>query len=888
MQKLILAIFLGLTGYNFAQNVRLDWAKSAGNIPLQDYSYGLSVDDSGNVYTTGSYALTCDFNPGVGIANRTAVGGGDIYVHKLDNSGNFKWVKSIGGISTDTGADIKTDSLGNVYVTGYFNGTADFDPGIGVLNLTSNGLEDAFIIKLDFLGNLIWAKLFGGTQDDGGVALAFDTELNVYITGYFNGTTDFDPGVGVMNITSSGDRDIFVQKLDSDGNFVWIKTAGGTLSDSPGGIDVDLTNNVYVSGNFSGTSNFNPEGVAVNRISLGDFDAFVMKLHEGGDLAWVRTFGSTFREIGRDICLDELNNVLITGRFSLTVDFDPGPSIYNLTHNGNFDAYLLKLNSDGNFIWAKSFGGSDEDIGHVVRSDSENNLYLAGYFDLAVDFDPGPESLVLEAVGSEDIYCVKINSLGDLIWVKTFGGTLIENVFGLDVDSDLNVYLSGFFEGVGDFDPGYDTLELDAGGSNFDFYVLKMAPCTPDETTDTIVACNSYTWIDGIEYFESTTTPIFVMSDTSRCDSIVSLYLTILPSVSATDVIEACDSYTWINGIEYTEDNDVATFTLTNEFGCDSVVTLNLTILSSSSGTDVQTACDSLLWTDGIMYYADNFTATDTFINAAGCDSIVTLNLTINHSNTGTDAQIACDSFVWIDGITYYEDNDEATFTLANEVGCDSVVTLNLVVNYSSAGTDEKTACQSYEWIDGIEYFEDNTSATFNLINSVGCDSVVTLNLDIIEVNLEVSNDDPVLTAIETDAAYQWLDCLNAYSEIVGANEESYIPENDGEYAVEISKLGCVDTSDCYTIETASLLKSQEKNTIILYPNPNNGLFNINLGAVQATLIQISSANGTIIYSNSTNLAGIHQIALNISAGLYFVDVWTESGTYQMKLVVEE
>jgi hypothetical protein len=401
------------------------------------------------------------------------------------------------------------------------------------------------------------------------------------------------------------------------------------------------------------------------------------------------------------------------------------------------------------------------------------------------------------------------------------------------------------------------------------------------------VACNSYTWIDGIEYFESTTTPIFVMADTSRCDSIVSLHLTILPSVSTTDVIEACDTYTWIDGIEYIEDNDVATFTLTNEFGCDSVVTLDLTILSSSSGTDVQTACDSLLWTDGIMYYTDNFSATDTFVNAVGCDSVVTLNLTINHSNTGTDAQIACDSFVWIDGITYYEDNDEATFTLTNDVGCDSVVTLNLFVNYSSAGIDEKTACQSYEWIDGIEYFEDNTTATFNLINSVGCDSVVTLNLDIIDINLEVSNDDPVLTAIETDALYQWLDCLNAYSEILGANEESYVPENDGEYAVEISKLGCIDTSDCYTIETASLLKSQEKNLIILYPNPNNGLFNINLGQVQATLIQISSANGAIIYSNSTNLTGIHQIALNISAGLYFVDVWTESGTYQMKLVVE-
>ncbi len=889
MQKLILAIFLGLTGYNFAQNVRLDWAKSAGNVPLQDFSYGLSVDDSGNVYTTGFYALTADLNTDIGVEEFTAMGSSDIFIHKVDNNGYFKWAKSIGGVSEDIGFGIITDSEGNVYVTGFFTGSVDFDPNDGVHIRTSvSSSRDIFVLKLDSLGNFIWANSFGGSSSDRGTSIALDEIGNVYITGFYSATADFDPSIGTFNLTSGGGTDIYVLKLDTDGNFQWVNGYGSSGADSGREVIIDNFNNILITGYYSATVDFNPYGVSAIETSLGAEDGFILKLDNAGNHLWSHSIGGPgSSDWGNSIKIDSFNNVFIVGQFRNSVDFNPGMSDSIITAV-DLDGYILKLGSEGEFTWVRVITGDDEVIVNKLVLNTENEIFVTGRFSETTDFDPNEGVYELDAgMFRDDVYLLKLDASGEFIWVKQYDSNDLSGAHGLGIDNSSNIFLSGHFEGTMDFDPSTNELEITAPMDNDDFFILKMAPCTPEETTDTIVACNSYTWIDGIEYFESTTTPIFVMSDTSRCDSIVSLHLTILPSVSATDVIEACDSYTWINGIEYTEDNDVATFTLTNEFGCDSVVTLNLTILSSSSGTDVQTACDSLLWTDGIMYYADNFTATDTFVNAVGCDSVVTLNLTINHSNTGIDTQIACDSFVWIDGITYYEDNDEATFTLTNEVGCDSVITLNLVVNYSSAGIDEKTACQSYEWIDGIEYFEDNTSATFNLINSVGCDSVVTLNLDIIEVNLEVSNDDPVLTAIETDAAYQWLDCLNAYSEILGSNEESYIPENDGEYAVEISKLGCVDTSDCYTIETASLLKSQEKNSIILYPNPNNGLFNINLDQVQATLIQISSANGTIIYSNSTNLTGIHQIALNISAGLYFVDVWTKSGTYQMKLVVE-
>ena len=191
------------------------------------------------------------------------------------------------------------------------------------------------------------------------------------------------------------------------------------------------------------------------------------------------------------------------------------------------------------------------------------------------------------------------------------------------------------------------------------------------------------------------------MVNAAGCDSVVTLNLTINNSTTGTDVQTACDSYKWIDGVTYTSSNTSAKDTLVNAAGCDSVVTLNLTI-NSNTGTDVQTACDSYTWINNITYTSSNTSAKDTLVNAAGCDSVVTLNLTINNSNTGTDVQTACDSYKWIDGVTYTASNTSAKDTLVNAAGCDSVVTLNLTINNSNTGTDTHTACDSYTWIDGL------------------------------------------------------------------------------------------------------------------------------------------------------------------------------------------
>ena len=194
--------------------------------------------------------------------------------------------------------------------------------------------------------------------------------------------------------------------------------------------------------------------------------------------------------------------------------------------------------------------------------------------------------------------------------------------------------------------------------------------------------------------------------------------------------VTACDSYEW-NNETYNESGDYQhIFTAVN--GCDSVVTLHLTINRSNTGIDTQTACNSYEWIDGVTYIESTNEPTFTLTNATGCDSVVTLHLTINHSNTGIDEQTACDSYTWIDGVTYTASTNDPTFTLTNATGCDSVVTLHLTINHSNTGIDEQTACDSYTWIDGVTYTASTNDPTFTLTNAAGCDSVVTLHLTMV------------------------------------------------------------------------------------------------------------------------------------------------------------
>jgi hypothetical protein len=678
--KKVVFIFYSIFFFHslFSQEAGFDWAGSFGSSTFEEVN-SICSDNLGNSYVTGPFIATIDFDFGIDVYELVPIGGADMFIAKYSNSGEFEWCKHIGNPLDVSGYDIYCDEAGNLFITGYFSGTVDFDAGAEVFELNGGLNGDCFILKLDTDGNFVWAKSFGDGLLDIGVEITTDDAGNIYTTGTFQGTVDFDPSVGVFDITSNGEEDVFIQKLNSAGELIWAKSIGGAAEERVETIAVDGTENIYLGGKFEGSCDFNPDLGVYSYTSNGLFDGYVLKLNTDGSFDWAIQNGGSSQETVFSVKIDTEDHIYVAGSFMNTVDFQPGIGVSEKTSNGSRDVFVQKLNNEGDLIWVKTFGGSGWD--QLKDMEIRDEVFLTGYFVETVDFDPNGGVLNLTSNGSADVFIQKLDFSGNLIWAKAFGGSGYEEGFGISVTLSNDLFSIGTFENTVDFNPNEDEFDLTSNGE-YDIFILKLNACSPNAVTDVVNSCISYTWIDGT---------------------------------------------------------------------------------------------------------------------------------------------------------TYYEDNNSATVTLTNILGCDSVVTLDLTIN---------------------------------------------------EVNITTTAVGGVLSSNAIGATYQWLDCNDAYSEIAGATNQSYTPIDDGDYAVKVTIGSCTDTSACIAVDGVGLTDNN-LSQIHLYPNPNNGLFNINLGQVQATLIQISSANGTIIYSNSTNLTGIHQIALNISAGLYFVDVLTESGTYQMKLVVE-
>jgi gliding motility-associated-like protein len=258
---------------------------------------------------------------------------------------------------------------------------------------------------------------------------------------------------------------------------------------------------------------------------------------------------------------------------------------------------------------------------------------------------------------------------------------------------------------------------------------------------DTVTTCDSYTWIDGITYTTSTNLPRFVVPLSNGCDSVVSLALTINSSNSSVDSITSCDSFTWINGNTYTASTNTPTYLLTSVSGCDSLVTLYLTINHSTAAIDSIVACDSYTWIDGNTYTGSTNLPTYLMTSTNGCDSLIRLKLTINHSTVDVDSVVSCGSFTWIDGNTYTSSTNTPSFLMTGPNGCDRFVLLDLTINNSTSTIDSVVSCDNYTWIDGNTYTTSTNLPTFILTRSNGCDSVVSLALTI---NFSISSVDTI------------------------------------------------------------------------------------------------------------------------------------------------
>jgi hypothetical protein len=463
-----------------------EWVSQFGGMD-NEYGQDVVADDSGNVYSTGYFYGTSDFDPSVGTFDLTSPAQQDIYVSKLDVNGDFVWAHRFGNIERNRGNAITIDKDTNIYISGYFEGTVDFDPGAGVEEKTSLGIVDCFILKLNKNGAFIWVKHIGGSGAEESLDLHVDNDGNLLASGYMTAEADFDlDGAGLV-LTSTGARDPFILKLDENGNTIWLNQLEGSGDGYPSGIYTDNNNNVYNTGFFAGDCDFDPSPNNSIKTSNGGNDIYIVKFDEMGTYNWSRSVGSTGDDRSNDVVVNDTGQVFMTGQFEQTVDFDPSTGTNDLVAQGGIESFLWSLNSTGDFLWANAIGGTGSDLGFDLDIDGNGGLYSVGYFSGVSTFDITNQ---LTSAGGNDIYILKTNFNGNLIWVEQMGGTSDDLAIGLDVSTNWDVHVTGFFQGTADFDPTNTNTQLTSTDLR-DAYVYKMSQLCVQPIQDSVLASDT-------------------------------------------------------------------------------------------------------------------------------------------------------------------------------------------------------------------------------------------------------------------------------------------------------------------------------------------------------------------------------------------------------------
>ena len=390
----------------------LEWGRHIGG-PFEDGGRAICADRMGNVFTTGKFQGEFDFNPGSGtfqLANQTQHD--SYYVQKLNSEGDFQW--AIGGQESGRsgGISIDTDGEGNAYVLGFFNDTLE----VGHSRLISAGLNDIFIQKLSAKGGTLWSRRIGGSKSDFPASIKVDEMGNSYISGVFQSTVDFDPAVGMHFLAGSENHaNGFVLKLDPDGFFEWVLHIKSTQDGiRAGNIALDADNNVYNTGVFTSSAQFITETGSETLSGVMD-NIFVQKIDAEGKLLWLKQLDSTSLIFAPSMAVDAQKNVYVSASFGEQINLDPEQSNYSLVAVDGFDSFTLKLDSTGQFAWARHIGGNDAQISRSVATSPNKDVYVMGEFGTEVDLDMDGIGSRFISMGSTDLFLQKLSQCGILL-----------------------------------------------------------------------------------------------------------------------------------------------------------------------------------------------------------------------------------------------------------------------------------------------------------------------------------------------------------------------------------------------------------------------------------------------------------------------------------------
>jgi hypothetical protein len=636
-----------------------------GNIGYDCSPLNLALATTGNIFVAGGFygLFGNDFDPGVGNTNTQKASTRDLFLLKLDSNGVFQWVKTIGS-SNSSGKSryeaMTIDNQDNLYLTGTFDETMDFDFSTGVSTLTNNNNNnDIFIEKLDSSGNLIWVKGIGDTENDIVRGIALDQFGNVYTYGRFKNALDFDPGPNAFFFTSNGNYDIFLQKLDNNGDFQWAKTYGGINGDYGNTLTIDTINNgIYNGGSFRGTVDFNPNIGVFNMTPVGfASDGFLQKLDYNGNFEWALRLAGDNNNSScgiLDILTDSLNNIYTTGIFSDVVDLNPRSPIYNLGSNSSFSTiFFQKLGVPQS---------NDLGIMTIEKGDCVSN-------DIVVTV----ESLSLNPIDSFKVFVAIDGIVQDSLWHNstiTNPDTIqwIPNTVAFQSGQTYTIEAwtalpNGLVDAVTDNDTLSVTLTMDIDIFNF---------------IDTICYGQTFPFIG--QNVDTTGTYSATYTNALGCPVTANLDLTVFPEIATTVNDTMCANSIYIYHNFSTSLSGTFTINLSAYNGCDSVITLNLAQRQPNETNISQTICFGETFDFNGTSVALSGTYTDTLAGYNICDSVVILTLTELNPNTTTFSASICDGGVYDFNGTVLTSSGTYTDSLTSFNGCDSIVTLNLTL----------------------------------------------------------------------------------------------------------------------------------------------------------------------------------------------------------------